>query len=72
MTHESDLTLALLRECQEFEDANLPVCYEERRRSRAKAPRKSRMRKSGNRFFALILLSLFDERRIQISDGITS
>jgi plasmid stabilization system protein ParE len=31
----------------------------------------SRMRKSGHRFFALILLSLLDERRIQMSDGIT-
>jgi hypothetical protein len=45
MNHGADLTLALLRECQEFEDAkefedaNLPVCQEERRRSRAKAPR---------------------------------
>jgi len=34
-----DLTLAILRECKEFEDANLPVCYEERHGSRAKAPR---------------------------------
>ncbi|WP_410492175.1 type II toxin-antitoxin system RelE/ParE family toxin [Bosea sp. 685] len=33
--------------------------------------RESRVRKSGNRFFAAILLSLLDERRIQISDAIT-
>jgi hypothetical protein len=33
------LTLVILREYPKFEDANLPVCYEERRRSRAKAPR---------------------------------
>ncbi len=39
MDYGIDLTLAILRECQEFEDANLPVCYEERHRSRAKAPR---------------------------------
>ncbi len=39
MTHGVDLTLAILRECQEFEDANLSVCYEERHSSRAKAPR---------------------------------
>ena len=41
MNSEDDLTLAILRDCKEFEDANLPVCYEERHGSRTKAPRPS-------------------------------
>ncbi|POR46273.1 hypothetical protein CYD53_12655 [Bosea psychrotolerans] len=29
MSHGVELTLAILRECQEFEDTSLPACYEE-------------------------------------------
>jgi hypothetical protein len=36
-----DLTLAILSECKEFEDASLSACYEERQSSRSKAQRPS-------------------------------